>query len=88
MPIYRAEFLVQISRYNSEPQCPRPRALFESYSPSYSVAIISTLSYGNQFHRDYVSVVQFVAGGYGKVGFLRDKDTPIHRYVDDANLTL
>lgn len=35
------------------------------------------------FLRDYVSVVHFIAGGYGKVGFLRrDKDTPIHRDED------
>lgn len=38
------------------------------------------------FLRDYVSVVHFIAGGYGKVGFLRrDKDTPIHRDIDDGN---
>ena len=36
----------------------------------------------DRFLRDYVSVVHFVANGYGNVGFLRrDVDTPIHRDV-------
>jgi len=40
----------------------------------------------DRFLRDYVSVVHFIAGGYGKVGFLRrDKDTPIHRDIDDGD---
>ena len=40
----------------------------------------------DRFLRDYVSVVNFVATGYGNVGFLRrDVDTPIHRDVDDVN---
>ena len=39
----------------------------------------------DRFLRDYASV-RFVAGGYEKVGFLRrDKDTPIHRDVDEGD---
>ena len=38
----------------------------------------------DRFLRDYVSVVQLVASGYGNVGFLRrDIETPIHRDIDN-----
>ena len=37
------------------------------------------------FLEEFVSVVRCVAEGYGKVGYLRrDKDTPIHRDLNDA----
>jgi len=37
------------------------------------------------FLGEFVSIVRCVAEGYGKVGYLRrDKDTPIHRHVNNT----
>jgi hypothetical protein len=39
----------------------------------------------NDFLEEFVSIIRCVAEGYGKVGYLRrDKDTSIHRVLDNV----
>lgn len=83
LSIYWAEFPVQyldtIRNHNVRDLASIPKVTLHHTQPQSLIVSEER----DRFLQDYVSVVHFVAGGYGKVGFLRrDTDSPIHRDVD------